>query len=162
MQPQERRDILVSIHPFFAGKILAGQKRVELRRKFPIRTGSRLLIYSCSPVSAVVWFAQITAVLRLPTRQIWREYREAACISRKEFDAYFYDLQCGFVIVLEGITSIHRKLSASDLQQRSGIVPPQSYRYVTQECTAFLENDRVQAPHRHERDNRARRPTARS
>jgi predicted transcriptional regulator len=162
MDSQEQLDILVSIHPVFAGKILAGQKSVELRRRFPVRTPSRLLIYSCSPVSAVVGFAQIKAVLQLPVGQIWRQYREAACISRKDFDAYFYGLQSGFVVILEGITSISRKLSGRDLQRQFGIVPPQSYRYVSRECAAFFENGRVQAPHRHQRDNRVGRPAART
>jgi predicted transcriptional regulator len=160
MYPQAPRDILVSVHPVFAGKIVAGEKSVELRRRFPDCTGSRLLIYSCKPVSAVVALAQIKAVLQLPLRQIWRQYRDAACISRKDFDAYFSGLQSGFVVVLEGITSTHQKLSADDLLQQFGIVPPQSYRYVTQECISYLENGRVQAPHRHERSNRVGRPAA--
>jgi predicted transcriptional regulator len=160
MDSQEQLDILVSIHPTFAGKILAGQKSVELRRRFPVRTASRLLIYSCSPVSAVVGLAQIKAVLQLPIRQIWCQYGKAACISKEDFDAYFYGLQTGFVVVLEEIRSIRRKLSAKGLQRRFGIVPPQSYRYVSRECTAYFENGRVQAPHRHERDNRVGRPTA--
>ena len=159
-----QRSVLVSIRPTFAAKILTGQKRVELRRRFPIRlaTGAKMFIYCSSPVSAVIGFAQIKAVLQLPIAQIWRRYGNAACISRGEFDTYFSGLQCGFVIVLEGITSIHRKLRANDLYKRFGIVPPQSYRYVTQECTALLENDWVQAPCRHERDNRAGRPAART
>jgi predicted transcriptional regulator len=121
-----------------------------------------MFIYSSNPVSAVIGFAQIKSVIQLPIAQIWRRHGNAACISRGEFDAYFSGLRCGFVILLEGITSIQRKLSANDLHKRFGIVPPQSYRYVTQECTAFLENDWVQAPYRHERDNRAGRPAART
>ena len=35
LEPQFKRDILVSIRPFYATKILNGQKRVGLRRKFP-------------------------------------------------------------------------------------------------------------------------------
>jgi hypothetical protein len=34
-EPELQRDILVSIRPFFATKILEGQKSVELRRRFP-------------------------------------------------------------------------------------------------------------------------------
>jgi predicted transcriptional regulator len=158
-----KRDILVSIRPFYAAKILAGQKRVELRRKFPIETatGALVLIYSSSPVSAVVGFARIKNVLRLPVAKIWRAYGAAACISRKEFDAYFSGLEYGFAIFLEGIESLGQKLNAGDLQEEFGIVPPQSYRYLTQEYTALLKNERVQASRRHKRGYRARRSSAR-
>jgi predicted transcriptional regulator len=163
-KPGLQRDILVSIRPFFATKILEGQKSVELRRRFPIQTGagSRLLIYSSSPVSAVVGFARINNVLRLPITRIWRDHAAAACISRDEFDAYFSGLQYGFAIFLTGIESAGRRLSADDLHKRFGIVPPQSYRYLTQECAALLKNERIQASRRHKRDYRARRPSARS
>jgi hypothetical protein len=40
-------------------------------------------------------------------------------------------------------------------------VPPQSYRYLTQECTALLRDERVQASRRHKRGYRARRSPAR-
>ena len=33
--PEFRRDVLVSIRPFYASKILNGHKTVELRRRFP-------------------------------------------------------------------------------------------------------------------------------
>jgi predicted transcriptional regulator len=54
--PEFKRDVLVSIRPFYASKILTGHKTVELRRKFPEvgAVGATALIYSSSPVSAVV------------------------------------------------------------------------------------------------------------
>jgi len=112
LEPQFKRDILVSIRPFYAAKILAGQKRVELRRKFPIETatGAMVLIYSSSPVSAVVGFARIKNVLRLPVAKIWREHGTAACVSKKEFDAYFSGLEYGFAIFLERIESLRQRL----------------------------------------------------
>jgi predicted transcriptional regulator len=71
-EPELQRDILVSIRPVFATKILEGQKSVELRRRFPIQAGAgcRLLIYSSRPVSAVVGFARIKTVLKLPVARI--------------------------------------------------------------------------------------------
>ena len=74
--PEFRRDILVSVRPIYASKILHGQKTVELRRKFPEvgATGALILIYSSSPVSAVVGCARIKHVLKLPVSRIWKEY----------------------------------------------------------------------------------------
>jgi predicted transcriptional regulator len=162
--PQFKRAILVSIRPCYATKILEGQKRVELRRKFPIETmtGAMILIYSSSPVSAVVGFARIKKVAKLPVARIWKEHGDAACISKKEFDAYFSGLKFGFAIVFDGIESLGRRLNVNDLHQQFGIVPPQSYRYLSEECAALLKNERVQASGRHQRYNRARRSSARS
>jgi hypothetical protein len=58
--PEFRRDVLVSIRPNFASKILDGDKTVELRRKFPEvgAMGMTALIYSSSPVSAIVGYAR--------------------------------------------------------------------------------------------------------
>src|SRR6266481_5008976 len=111
--PDFRRDVLVSIRPIYASKILLGQKTVELRRKFTeLRaTGATAFIYSSSPVRAVVASACIKHVLRLPVTKIWEEHNEAACISKDEFDAYFEGLEFGFAIFFDRVRSMnHFKL----------------------------------------------------
>jgi predicted transcriptional regulator len=159
-----RRDVLVSIQPIYASKILDGRKTVELRRKFPEvgTTGATALIYSSSPVSAIVGCARIKYVLKLPIRRIWKEHGAAACISKDKFDAYFAGLRYGFAIIFERVQPLKRQLKAIDLEAQFGIVPPQSYRYLTEECIALLNNERFQAPDRYKRRHRARRPAARS
>ena len=112
--PEFRRDILASVRPIYASKILHGQKTVELRRKFPEvgATGALILIYSSSPVSAVVGCARIKHVLKLPVSRIWKEYGVATCISKHEFDAYFVGLKRGFAILIESVKSLKRQLEA--------------------------------------------------
>jgi predicted transcriptional regulator len=161
--PDFRRDVLVSIRPIYVSKILDGQKTVELRRRFPElgATGATAFIYSSSPVRAVVGCAQIKYVLRLPVTKLWKEHNDAACISKDKFDAYFAGLTFGFAIVFANVKSLKQELKASDLLDRFGIVPPQSYRYLTQECAALLIDERFQAADRHKRRDRARRLSAR-
>jgi predicted transcriptional regulator len=159
--PEFRRDVLVSIRPIYVSRILEGRKTVELRRKFPeaSSTGALALIYSSGPVSAVVGRARIKHVLRLPVSRIWKEYGVAACISRREFDSYFFGLKHGFAILFEDITPLKRELKAVDLKAEFGIVPPQSYRYLSDECIALLNDERFQAPNRYKRRHRSRRPS---
>ncbi len=78
----QQRDVLVSVQPKFVSKILDGDKTVELRRRFPETTvtGALVLIYSSSPVRAVVGYARIRQVLRLPIAQLWRQHGVAACV----------------------------------------------------------------------------------
>jgi predicted transcriptional regulator len=162
--PEFRRDVLVSIRPSYASKILEGQKTVELRRRFPEvgATGATALIYSSAPVSAIVGYALIKHVLKLPVSRIWKEHGLAACISKDEFDTYFAGLKDGFAIFFESVQPLKRKFKAIDLEAQFGIVPPQSYRYVTNECVALLSDERFQTSHRHKRRHRAGRPSARS
>jgi predicted transcriptional regulator len=162
--PEFKRDVLVSIRPHYASKILDGEKTVELRRKFTEigATGMTALIYSSSPVSAVVGYACIKNVLKLPVSRIWKEHGAAACVSKGEFDAYFAGLRDGFAIVFESVQPLKKLVTAGDLQAQFGIVPPQSYRYVTGECVALLSDEQFQTSHRHKRRYRARGPSART
>src|SRR5207249_9743320 len=103
----------------YAAKIFQGQKTVELRRKFPQNgvVGGLALFYSSSPVRAVVGFAQIKQVLKLPVSRIWHEYGVAACISRDDFNNnYFTNLPCGFVIRFSGFKSLDQEVKARELE----------------------------------------------
>jgi predicted transcriptional regulator len=118
--PEFRRDILVSVRPIYASKILHGQKTVELRRKFPEvgATGALVFIYSSSLVSAVVGCARIKHVLKLPVSRVWKEYGVATCTSKHEFDAYFAGLKDGFAILFECVKSLKRQLEAVELEKQ--------------------------------------------
>jgi predicted transcriptional regulator len=162
--PEFRRDVLVSIRPHYASKILDGEKTVELRRKFPEvgAIGVTALIYSSSPVRAIVGYARIKHVLKLPVSKIWKEHGAAACISKGEFDAYFSGLRDGFAIVFESVQPLKNLFKAADLEAQFGIVPPQSYRYVGGDCVSLLSDEQFQTSHRHKRRHRARGPSART
>jgi predicted transcriptional regulator len=158
------RDILFSVHPKYAAKILDGQKTVELRRKFPEggTRGALAFIYSSSPVSAVVGYTRIKYVVKLPIRQIWKLYGGAACISKNDFNAYFAGLRFGFAILFDGVKTLERQIKASDLRTQFGIVPPQSYRYVSANIVALLNDERFQASDRYQCGDRPRRRSTRS
>ena len=162
--PEVARGVLVSIRPRYVSRILAGHKTVELRRRFPEAAiiGARALIYSSSPVSAVVGCARIKHVLKLPVSEIWKEHGAEACVSKQEFDAYFAGLRFGFAIFFDCVQELRKHIKANDLEAQFRIVPPQSYRYVTNECLASLSDDQFQTSNRHKRHNRARRRGARS
>jgi predicted transcriptional regulator len=156
------RDILVSVRPGYASKILDGQKTVELRRRFPELgpAGTVAFIYSSSPVRAVVGYVRIRHVLKLPISQIWREYGVAACVSKDELYAYFVGLKYGFAILIDSARPLEKQVTATVLEAQFGIVPPQSYRYVNADFVALLGNERLKASCRYERINRARRRPA--
>jgi predicted transcriptional regulator len=149
--------LLLSVRPQYASKILSGEKTIELRRRFS-RTatdGMPVLLYSSSPVSAVVGCTRIGRVERLSLLQIWREYREEACVSKSEFNEYFAGLKHGYVIALGTVKAFSREVSASRLEKKYGIVPPQSYRYLNGEYSRLLNDGRPQIPSRYKHRDRA-------
>ena len=149
--------ILISLEPRHAENILAGRKTVELRRRFPIAeaTGATALIYSSSPVKAIVGCVLISGVLELPISEIWKTYGKAACVSKKELYAYFAGKTRGFVLLLRDVRALESNLTADHLQLQFGFVPPQSFRYLGNEYNSLLRNEQLQAPHRHKHRYRA-------
>jgi predicted transcriptional regulator len=133
---EPRQDFLMSIRPQYVAKILAGQKTVELR---------------C---------AKIKDVQRLTVAEIWKEHADAACISRRDFYNYFSGTKFGFAILLGAVKAMRNQLTACELESQFGIVPPQSYRYVTSPFISLLDDEPFQITHRHSHSNRAGRSKA--
>jgi|HubBroStandDraft_6_1064221.scaffolds.fasta_scaffold372252_2 predicted transcriptional regulator len=156
MKEENRRDVLVSIQPEYASKIIDGSKSVELRRRFPesINRSSRVVIYSTSPIQAVVGYAVIESVRRLSINQLWQQYGGAACIDQTKFDKYFTGLKAGYAILLSEVKRFKHIIPAAILQNKFGFVAPQSFRYISSEYQQLFSNERVQVTHRHEHIHR--------
>jgi predicted transcriptional regulator len=161
---QAKRYVLFSIRPFYAEKIISGNKTVELRRKFPEfgAAGSTALIYSTSPVSAITGIARIKSVFKLPLSKLWAAHGEAAYIAKNDFNGYFAGQSYGFAIILDSARQLKQQITASDLETEFGIVPPQSYRYIAEERIALLNDGRLQTASRYERRDSAGRSPART
>jgi predicted transcriptional regulator len=142
-----RRDFLVSIRPVHAVKIVEGLKTVELRRRFSedVAPGTIILIYSTSPIKAIVGSANIRGVHRLQLGDLWDQYGAAACIDRETFDEYFSGLHEGYAIQLQNVRAFARQVAAADLKEKFGFIAPQSFMYLRQEYYPLLNHERVQA-----------------
>jgi predicted transcriptional regulator len=138
-----QRDVVLSIRPQYSEKIIAGQKTVELRRRFPVSAprGTIAYIYSTSPVRAMVGRAEIASVAKLPVKDIWRKYSNLAAIEKAEFDAYFGGLKEGFVLKFTNARSLRRQLNLTELRVRFGFEPPQSFLYATSILRRALEDE---------------------
>lgn len=137
------RDIVLSVKPVYSEKILDGSKTVELRRRFPVSApnGALAYIYSTSPVKAMVGTAAIRNVLKLPVEQIWSEFESAAFISRDQFDKYFDGLTYGFALVFDGVKAFSRPLPLSELREKFGFEPPQSFLYAKRNLRKALQDE---------------------
>jgi predicted transcriptional regulator len=143
------RDIVFSVHPTHASKILAGTKTVELRRRFTagIKPGTLALIYTTRPTSALTGFAKIQDVQCLALHDLWRKHQSAACLERDAFKSYFSGLRCGYAIILNSARSLTQPVGLSELRERFGFEPPQSYQYASPHMRGLVEHEWSQTPH---------------
>ena len=137
------RDIVLSIHPQYSSLILAGEKTVELRRRFPVScvAGTIAYIYSTMPVQALVGKVEISGVEKLPVCEIWSKYNTAAGSEQKNFDLYFAGLKEGAVLKLKNAQALSRLFYLPELKKRFGFEPPQSFVYARSDLIGALENE---------------------
>jgi predicted transcriptional regulator len=126
-----RHDFVLSIKPEYATKIVEGLKQVELRRRFPYGTvtGARIYVYATVPIQAVIGYATIQEVERLPVEVIWASYHQVAYIARKDFEDYYHDSDSGYVLVLRDPVRLQNPVSISELKSELNFTPPQSFAY---------------------------------
>jgi len=140
---RSQRDVVLSIKPQYSEKILQGKKTVELRRRFPVSapSGTVAYIYSTTPVRAMVGFAEIKNVLKLPIAEIWAEFEDSAYIEQIDFDNYFSGVEYGYALLFEEVKSFARPIPLDELRERFGFEAPQSYLYASQDLRRALRNE---------------------
>ena len=143
-QQKPARDVVFSIRPAHAQKILDGTKTVELRRRFAaaVQPGTLALIYTTSPTSALTGFANIRAVEYLALSDLWKAHKTAACLGRSDFETYFSGLDRGYAIVLDSAKPLDRPVGLPELRKRFGFEPPQSYQYASPYMRGLVEHER--------------------
>lgn len=142
------RDVVFSIKPEYSRKIVTGEKTIELRRRFPmsVPAGTTALIYETSPTRALSGIAEIGEVHRQSPAEIWKTFKDQACIARKDFDAYFAGLDRAFAIELRRGRPLPRALDLSELRDRFSFEPPQSFLYATPKMREALLHERAKIP----------------
>ena len=142
------RDIVFSIKPEYSRKIMTGKKTIELRRRFPmsVPTGTTALIYETSPTRALSGIAEIGKVHIRSPQEIWKSFKDQACIARKDFDAYFDGADRAFAIEFRYGRRLPRPLELSELRDRFSFEPPQSFLYATPKMREALLHERAKIP----------------
>ena len=137
------RDVVLSIRPQYASRILAGAKKIELRRRFPatLPKGTIAYLYSTSPDRAMVGVAEIRDVKKLAVSEIWDRYSSVAFTEKPDFDAYFEGLDEGFALGFGTVRPFVSQLSLSHLRERFGFEPPQSFLYAKENLRRALRNE---------------------
>ena len=124
--------LLLSVHPRHVDAILAGTKRVELRRRCPRMTSGPALIYATAPRMELVASFRIEGVIRQSLDVLWQEVVDLAGVSRWEFDCYFRGLTVGVAIGIADLVEL-KPIALNELRAAwGGFHPPQGFRYLIQ------------------------------
>lgn len=132
MTQLQSSDILLSIKPKYVERILSGQKTVELRKKrLKIDNGTRVWIYSTTPIAAIVGCAIVSKVECGNPSFIWEKFGNRAAVTRAEFDSYFSDTQMAYALILENVFELKNSLSLKEIRKLiRAFRPPQFFQHL--------------------------------
>jgi predicted transcriptional regulator len=141
--------LLLSVRPRFAEAIMAGTKTVELRRtRMHAPVGSRVVLYSSSPVRAVIGTAVLDRIESEHPAALWLGVGAGSAVTKSEFDAYFHGADSGHGLHLREVDALTTPVSLQDLRRRVGVEPPQSFRYLSAPQTRALLAENTGSPPR--------------
>jgi predicted transcriptional regulator len=128
----QHASLFISIKPAFVSRIFDGRKTIELRRVRPnVLSGNFVLIYSSSPVMALLGSARVEEVLSGPPCDLWARVKDEAGVTRQEYESYFSNAAVAVGIRLARVQRLARPIALEELRRRwPWLRPPQSYRYV--------------------------------
>lgn len=139
--------LLLSIRPQHGEQILAGRKKVELRKVRPkvVGQGDLVLLYFSAPEKALVGAFWIDSIVVDEPQQLWLRIGQAACISKDRYRKYVGATKrvCG--ILIDKVWRLHEEISLAELRNRiPGFSPPQSFKYLKpKEVHAILRPTRI-------------------
>jgi predicted transcriptional regulator len=127
-----QRTLLLSLRPRYADAILDGTKTIEIRRR-PVNAeaGTPIILYSSSPVMAVVGTAFLGAVQTLNTEAAWQQHRDVLGVARQELDSYLEGIPNAYLLHIEGVRRLNNPLPLGHLRSEGPFQPPQSFRYLS-------------------------------
>ena len=134
--------ILLSIKPHHIAKIQTGEKRYELRRINPRRlfAGCRGLIYATYPVKQIVGSFEVGEIYERHLAELWALLQKDLGIDKNEFSNYFESCVRGTAIEIKNYKPFTNPIPRLDFIKIWGLVPPQSYRYISNNLFLDLLN----------------------
>lgn len=122
-------DLLLSIKPEFAEKILNGSKRFEFRKKIPRQHIDFVFIYSSSPEKRIVGKFRIRNILKGTPEELWEKCKEEGGIEEDRFFTYFKDKSIGYGLHVEEIERLDPPIDPKE--SNKDFKAPQSFAYIS-------------------------------
>ena len=120
-------NIILSIKPYYAEKILNWEKLYELRKVFTKKTFSKVIIYESAPISRVVWEFEIEKILYEPLNKLREDTKNYSFVYKEFFDKYFEWQEYWYAIKIKNPIRYKEQKLLSDYGKK---YPPQSYYFL--------------------------------
>jgi predicted transcriptional regulator len=137
----DRNAILISVKPEYVDLIFQGIKTIELRRRFcdSVTAGTKIFIYSTSPIKKLVGFAIVKSVIKTNIKKLWQIAGKESCVNYDYFCNYFNGIEYGYGIELEKPVLLKQQIGLTQLRAKK-YMPPQSYMFVSDNLEYLLNN----------------------
>jgi predicted transcriptional regulator len=123
-------DVLLSVRPKYAERLLAGAKLVEIRKKFSKKwLGRKAVLYASQPQAALVGEATIHSITRGRPTDIWSCFETSIGGSWEEFEGYTASADEVSAIELSDIRPYRAPVPLDQVEYllKEDLRPPQSY-----------------------------------
>jgi predicted transcriptional regulator len=123
-------DILMSVRPKFAERIIGGSKSVEIRKRFSDKwIGHDAVLCATKPLNCLLGRATIRSVTKGHPNNLWVRFQSQIGCSRNEFDVYVGDASEVAAIELGDVRPYETPVQVGQLAQMlcRRLLAPQSY-----------------------------------
>jgi predicted transcriptional regulator len=120
----------MSIRAEYARKILSGQKKVEVRKKFSKKwKSSKVAIYASGRERSLVGEALIKDVVFDKPENVWERFSDQIGCTKEEFDKYTSSRNKVYAVVLEDAVPYRKSISIGEISDlmKENLRPPQNY-----------------------------------
>ena len=121
-------DAILSIKPIYANEILAGEKKVEFRKKIFKKDVERIYIYSSMPKKMIVGYFTFNQIDEDSPKKLWEKYKDVGGINETNFFEYFKGHKKGFSIIIDKVEKFEEEIDPIDFIENFSA--PQSYIYL--------------------------------
>ena len=122
-------NVIMSIKPKWADKILSGEKTVEFRKTVFKKDVDKVYIYSSSPVKKIVgYFCPKISVHVDDPGIIFKCFQKYGCITEKEFYEYFGNNSTAYAILIKNALKFNNPIDP--YKSIENFRAPQSFMYI--------------------------------
>ena len=131
-------DIILSIKPEFAEKILNGEKLFEFRKQVPRQEISWVFIYASSPYKKIVGRFRVNRIINGTPEEIWEKCGGQGGIDQERFFSYCGNNDIIFGFEISEVTKF--KSPINPYEKDCNFNAPQSFAYFNNNYEMSLTN----------------------
>jgi len=136
-------NVLLSIKPDFATKILNGDKIYEFRKsKFnPKKRVNKVYIYSSGPEKKIVGSFRIDKVFEDTPSNLWKSFNEFGGIEKQDFFKYYGQKEIGYAFKIKDLEVFEPSIDPREIFEN--FKSPQNYCYLNDGDTSKIKTDPI-------------------